>query len=166
MLLEEAIEESVYKIDQIPNHFPYQIAVPFVAPVLPVYIPSAVAMASGMQDCSLITPPDTPSPQTNNLSELFGAPRRCSSREHKQTNFFVVTELDAENPRKRKRNIMDGAAKIASRRMLKFNPSETVGPKDSTAFNPVPEFLQNTQVRMYIRKSTLKVEYCIIFTCV
>ena len=104
-------------------------------------------MASGMQDCSLITPPDTPSPQTNNLSELFGAPRRCSSREHKQTNFYIVNELDgASNPRKRKRNVVDGASKIASRRMLKFNPSEPMEPKDSTTFNPVPEFLQITQV--------------------
>lgn len=145
--LEEAIEENVQKIDHIPNPHPCQ-PTPFVATVVPVFVPSAaVAMTSGIQDCSLMTPPDTPSPQTGNLSELFGAPRRCSSREHRQTSFFVATELDPENPRKRKRNIMGGAAKIASRRMLKFDQSESeiVEPKISSDLAPIA-FLDSRQV--------------------
>ena len=162
-MLEEAIEESIHKIDQIPNqypHYPYQatvplvapIVTPFVAPIIPTFIPPAAVMASGIQDCSLITPPDTPSSQSSNLSELFGAPRRYSSREHKQTSFFAATELEMDNPRKRKRNNMGGTAKIASRRMLKFDPPEITEPKDlSTSVPALVALLDSTQVRSYIR---------------
>ena len=156
LLLEEAIESSFHKIDQIPNHYPnYQPTVPFVTsavapfvtPIVPTFIPPATVMASGIQDCSLITPPDTPSSQNSSLSELFGAPRRCSSREHKQTNFYVVTDLELDNPRKRKRNMMGGAAKIASRRMLRFDQPETAGRKNSSDLVPVPAaFLDSAQV--------------------
>ena len=160
LLLEEAIEESVHKIDQIPNHYPYQPAVqfvtpvvaPIVTPIVPTFIPSTAIMASGIQDCNLITPPDTPSSQTSNLSELFGAPRRCSSREHKQTNFFVAIDLELDNPRKRKRNMAGDTAKISSRRMLKFESKvvETESPSDLI---PVPPaFLDSAQVHnvMYL----------------
>ena len=146
LLLEEAIEESVHKIDQIPNQYPYQPAVPFVTPVVAHIIPSTAIMASGIQDCNLITPPDTPSSQSSNLSELFGAPRRCSSREHKQTNFFVATDLEPDNPRKRKRNMAGDTAKISSRRMLKFE-SKIVETRSPSDFIPVPQaFLDSAQV--------------------
>ena len=157
-LLGEAIEESVHKIDQIPNHYPYQPAVPFVTPIVtpfitpivPTFIPSTAIMASGIQDCNLITPPDTPSSQTSNLSELFGAPRRCSSREHKQTNFFIATDIESDNPRKRKRNMEGDTAKISSRRMLKFE-SKITEPQNPSDLVPVPQaFLDSAQVRTYI----------------
>ena len=179
MLLEEAIEESVHNIDQIPNHYPYQPPVPFVTPVVapfvtptftnivPTFIP---IMASGIQDCTLITPPDTPSSQTSNLSELFGAPRRCSSREHKQTSFFVATDLELDNPRKRKRNMLGDTAKISSRRMLKFE-SKTVESKNPSDLAPVPQrFLDSPQVRMYYHNTLAHTNYCVtpntpILTC-
>jgi len=92
-----------------------------------------------------MTPPDTPSSQTSNLSELFGAPRRCSSREHRQTNFFVATDLEPENPRKRKRNMLGGTTKIASRRMLKFSQSEIDETKNLSHLTP-EVFLDSGQV--------------------
>ena len=127
------------------------IVTPFVAPVFPTFIPPAAVMASGIQDCSLITPPDTPSSQSGNLSELFGAPRRYSSREHKQTSFFAATDLEMDNPRKRKRNIMGGTAKIAPRRMLKFDPPEIAESKDlSTSVPALVALLDDAQVRPYV----------------
>ena len=162
LCVEEAIEESVHKIDQIPNHYPYQLAVPFVTPLLPGFIPPPMSMASGIHDRSLITPPDTPSSQTSNLSELFGAPRRCSSREHKQTNFFAATDSELENPRKRRRNVIGGPARIASRRMLKFNETEElIESKNSSDLIPVPVvYLDSTPVCMH----TCTCTHCLVET--
>ncbi|XP_065883900.1 DNA (cytosine-5)-methyltransferase 3C-like isoform X3 [Dysidea avara] len=106
---------------------------------------TSVTMASGIQDCSLITPPDTPSPEANNhLSERFGEPRRYSSREHKQTTFFNPLDVDPSNadnnPRKRKIKLISGGAIMStSRRMLTFEASEPQEDTESDNTNPLTE---------------------------
>lgn len=169
LLAEEAIQQSVHKIDQVPNYHPYQSAAPFITAVTPVpafqFIPPSIIMTSAIQDCSLITPPDTPSSQTGNLSEMFGAPRRCSSREHKQTSFFVATDIEPENPRKRKRSMLGATAKITPRRMLKFDQSEIVETKSTSDLVPVPiAFLDTAQVCIIINYTNVTSTVILLYT--
>jgi len=101
-------------------------------------------MASSIQDCSLITPPDTPSPEANHLSERFGEPRRYSSREHKQTTFFDADPSNGNNPRKRKIKFVSGGAIIStSRRMLKFEATES---QEVTESNKMASLTENVMV--------------------
>jgi len=115
-------------IQYIPNIYIHQEK-PFMCD-----LPTSVTMASDIQDCSLITPPDTPSPQMNNLAERFGEPRRCSSREHRPTTFYNSVEADPttgvdnnnNNPRKRKIKYISGGARVpSSRRMLEYSDDES-----------------------------------------
>ena len=126
-----------HSIQFVPNIYMYQEK-PFV-----YNSTSFVTMASSIQDCNLITPPDTPSPEAIHLSERFGEPRRYSSREHRQTTFFNPLDIDPSNgcnPRKRNIKLVSGGAVITTtrpRRMLKFEatepPDETESDKTSTS---------------------------------